>query len=121
MRDADASQGARRGPQDGEDQDDRGGERQTDDRDARWQAINADLISIKEGLEKEEDINPRFARELSRVIACVTLAHQTTRSSMGIEARLGRIEQMLRAPTTSAIGTTAPGTTWARVAATGMR
>jgi hypothetical protein len=56
-----ASQGGRRGsPGEGVHQN-RGEEHQKTDGNANWQTIKEDLISIKEGLEKEEENGVRFA------------------------------------------------------------
>jgi hypothetical protein len=65
---------------------------------AEWQSIKEALISIKEGLEKEEDLNPKFAQDLSKVIARV--AHALHEGPLQeVEARLGRIKSILRTPT----------------------
>jgi hypothetical protein len=58
---------------------------------AEWRSIKEALTSIKEGLEKEESINLRFAQDLSKVIARVT--HALPEGSLQeVEARLERIE-----------------------------
>jgi hypothetical protein len=116
-----ASQDKRRGPPEEETHQNRGEERQKNKENADWQTIKEDLISIKEGLEKEEEIDPVFAQRLSEVIVRVPHASHAGNAPQGVEARLERIEAMLRAPASSPQGSPPQGTTWARVAATGMR
>src|SRR5271170_787677 len=65
---------------------------------AEWRSIKEDLTSIKEGLKKEKDLNPRFIQDLSRVIARVTYALREG-PLHEVEARLGKIKSILRTPT----------------------
>jgi hypothetical protein len=116
-----ASQGASRGTPREEPHQNEGEEHQKNNRNASWQTIKEDLISIKEGLEKEKEIGARFAQCLSEVIARVPHASCAQGPPQGVEARLDRIEALLRAPTSRTQGPPPPGTTWAKVAATGMR
>jgi hypothetical protein len=93
-----ASQDKRRGPPGEETHQNRGEEHQKNKENADWQSIKGDLISIKEGLEKEKEINAYFTQRLSEVIARVPHASRAGNAPQGVEARLERIEAMLRAP-----------------------
>ena len=69
-----ASQDGRRGsPREGTHQN-KGEEHQKNDKNADWQTIKEDLISIKEGLEKEKEIGVCFAQRLNEVITRITHA-----------------------------------------------
>ena len=116
-----ASQDKRRGSPEEEIHQNRGEEHQKNKRNADWQTIKEDLISIKEGLEKEKEIGACFAQRLSEVIIRVSHASRVGNAPQGVEARLERIEAMLRAPANSPKGPLPQGTTWAKVAAIGMR
>lgn len=83
---------------------------------AEWRSIKEDLTSIKEGLKKEKDLNPRFIQDLSRVIARVTYALREG-PLHEVEARLGRIESILRTPTGPPRAGPPGPVTWASVAA----
>ena len=69
-----ASQAARRAPPEKEQQNNDEGVRQTSKGAAEWQAIIADLTSIKEGLKKEGGRNAQPIEELEQVITCVLYA-----------------------------------------------
>ena len=89
--------------------------------DADWQTIKDDLQRIKEGLKKETGLG-RFVRELGEVIERVPHASSKAVAPLKLEARLERIEALLRAP--EARGECAPsrmGKTWANVAASSLR
>jgi hypothetical protein len=116
-----ASQDERRGSPGEESHQNKGEEHQKNEKNTDWQTIKEDLISIKEGLEKEKEIGACFAQRLSEVIARVPHASRAGSAPQGVEARLERIEAMLRAPANSPQGSPPRGTSWARVAATGMR
>ena len=88
---------------------------------ATWQSIKADLISIKEGLKKEEGRNARWIEELCSVIARVPQAALASTNPQGVEARLERIEALLQAPNTNTQTVPAQGATWAKIAAKGVR
>lgn len=91
-----------------------------------WQDIKENLTSIKEGLEKEVGVSPRFAEELGKVIARVSHA-SSAGGALDIETRLGRIEDLLRSRSDDSEGHNSAGrsgsssATWASVAAGGMR
>jgi hypothetical protein len=59
-----------------------------------WTEIHADLSRIEESLKKK---NAQEAQEISRVIARVEQATQSTRQRRGLESRLERIETLLQA------------------------
>jgi hypothetical protein len=62
---------------------------------AEWRSIKEDLTSIKEGLKKEKDLNPKFIQDLNRVIARVTYTiHEGPLYK--VEAHLKRIESIFR-------------------------
>jgi hypothetical protein len=88
---------------------------------AAWQSIKADLISIKEGLEKEEGGNARWIEELSSVITRVPQAALASTNPQGVEARLERIEALLQTPNTNTQTIPTQGATWAKIAAKGVR
>lgn len=115
-----ASQGGRRVPPGSSITQSRREEPQNRTESANWQTIKAELTSIKEGLEKEKEIGASYAQRLSKVIVRVTHASGAGNAPQGVEARLERIEALLKAPTnTSQVGP--QGATWAKVAAVGMR
>src|SRR5450755_2190541 len=116
-----ASQDKRRDPPGEETHQNRGEEHQKNEKNADWQTIKEDLISIKEGLEKEKEIGACFAQRLSEVITRVSHASRAGNAPQSVKARLERIEVMLRAPANSPKRPLPQGTTWAKVAATGMR
>src|SRR5689334_21703217 len=72
-----------------------GGEREEHQENEEWQYIKEALISIKEGLDKEE-VNQRYTNELSRVIARVPHASRYS-STQDLAGRLDRIEALLTA------------------------
>jgi hypothetical protein len=121
MRGGYASQGRRREPLRKAAHQNRGEEHQKMGKNANWQTIKDDLIRIKEGLEKEKEIGAGFAQRLSEVIARVPDASRGEDAPRGVEARLERIEALLRAPAGSPQGLPPQGNTWAKIAATGMR
>jgi hypothetical protein len=87
---------------------------------ANWQKLKEDLTKIKKGLEKEVGISPWYVKELSEVIARVPHA-SSTGTAPAIEDRLAKIEALLKAQNGSSNSTQTQGTTWAGVAARGMR
>jgi hypothetical protein len=87
---------------------------------ATWQSIKADLVSIKEGLKKEEGRNARWIEELSSVIARVPQAALASTNPQGVEARLDRIKALLQALNTNTRTVPAQGATWAKIAVKGV-
>ena len=95
MREVDASKETRRTPPEEVEPHKQGGGNREKKEIAEWQAIKADLISIKEGLEKDKGVNHHFARRLGKVIARVPHATRRCTTSLEVEARLDRIEGLL--------------------------
>src|SRR2546423_10876954 len=92
---------------------------------ATWQEAIELIKNVKEGLEKEEGLKPCFAQALSKALAGLTQAKPMESSSLHkIDTRLARIETILKKPPTGTREPSAakPGnTTWAAVAAAGLR
>jgi len=95
------------------------GEGEENQKGEEWQFIKEALISIKEGLEKEV-VNQRFTNELSRVIARVSHASRDVPTT-DLEGRLERIEALLTSRTQRAEEAQVAGSSWAKIAAKGMR
>jgi len=83
-----------------------------------WTEIHADLSRIEESLKKK---NAQEAQEISRVIARVEQATQSTRQRRGLESRLERIETLLQAKERSPVQGPQTPASWAKVATHGMR
>jgi hypothetical protein len=97
MRGGGASQYRRRVPPGDAKQQGREEEHQKDKKRAEWQSIKEDLLSIKEGLEKEKEISASYAQRISRVITRVKDASCNQDAPQSVEARLDRIETLLQA------------------------
>ena len=121
MRGSGASQDGRRVPPGGAEQQGREGEHQKDKGSANWQTIKEDLLSIKEGLKKEKDIGVCYTQRINIVITRVEDASRKQSAPQGVEARLDRIESLLRAPAGAPHEPPARGNTWAKIAAAGLR
>jgi hypothetical protein len=86
---------------------------------AEWQSIKEALTCIKEGLEKEKELDPKFILDLSKIIIRVTHALREG-PLQEVKTRLGRIESILRTPAGPPRAGPSGPVTWASVAA-GMR
>lgn len=114
MREGNASQETRHATLEEAKTNEKGRGNQKTDEVAIWQALKADLISVKEDLEKEERVSSSFTQRLSNIIARVPHATHANTNPLGLEARLERIETLLRAPKQPPT----QATSWAKVAAT---
>jgi hypothetical protein len=95
------------------------GENQLLNEDAVWRKWKEDLIRIAESLESGSS-NAESATKIREVAARVPHAKRNKETAQGLGERLDRIEALLQTQTPSP-ASSSQGSTWARVAAMGMR
>ena len=94
---------------------------------ANLQQIKKDLLDIKEGLKKEEENNGgvieggELVEKLNKIIARVPRGPHAKQTTEGVEARLDRIEALLKTSTKSTPNLQVQNATWANVVAAGVR